>query len=86
MIDLFGKEGRAPGLRALPEPFSLNLFDAAAEHAAIASFRPVSQERAEILAPDPVAGLIGSCIVCGTRLALLVTTGRTEFACPRCEG
>lgn len=48
-IDLFGNERPA---QAGPETaIVLNLFDAAAETAALASGRPKSQERAEITSP-----------------------------------
>lgn len=49
--DLFGGEGLAPAAPA-PAPVVLNLFDAAAERAALASGRPKSQERVILVAGD----------------------------------
>lgn len=49
MLDLFGNEHPEPADKA--QAVRLNLFDAAAEAKAMLSQRPVSQERAEILAP-----------------------------------
>jgi hypothetical protein len=60
-VDLFGDE--RPIARAQARPVSLNLFDSAAEVHALASGRPRSQERTELLAP---AGL--SCL-CGRSLS-----------------
>lgn len=48
-LDLFGNEHPEQGERA--KAIALDLFDAAAEAKAMASQRPVSQERAEIIAP-----------------------------------
>lgn len=57
MIDLFGNEVDEPTLPA-PAPKQLDLLTTAAELAAFASGRPLSQERAAIVAgdPDPVLG------------------------------
>jgi hypothetical protein len=53
MLDLFGDDRRPPAasLRPIPAPVALDLFSAAAERAALASGRPKSQERVEIVAP-----------------------------------
>jgi hypothetical protein len=50
-VDLFGNEGPLPrAMQRPPEPVTqLDLLDAAAERAALASGRPKSQERAEIV-------------------------------------
>lgn len=54
MTDLFGNDRRLPiaALRPVDSPIRLNLFDAAAEARALCSGRPLSQERAEIVAPQ----------------------------------
>jgi hypothetical protein len=53
-LDLFGTERGAPArsLRPLEAPVALDLFSAAAETRALRSGRPLSQERAEIVAPQ----------------------------------
>lgn len=48
---LFGEEVPVAGLPS-PRAVALDLFDAAAERRALESGRPVSQERAELVAPD----------------------------------
>ncbi len=50
MTDLFGNEGRAPRLSLRPAApiIALDLFDHAAERAALTSGRPKSQERIEL--------------------------------------
>jgi hypothetical protein len=50
--DLFGNETPPPGLRPERPATQLELIDAAAERAALASGRPKSQERIEILYPE----------------------------------
>jgi hypothetical protein len=55
VTDLFGNESPAPRSSVtVPAPIALELFDHAAERAAIASGRAVSQERAELIAPGTV--------------------------------
>jgi len=60
--DLFG-EDRLPPLRSLPAPVAVDLFSAAAESAALASGRPKSQERAEILARGGPTAFAASALV-----------------------
>ena len=51
MTDLFGNESAPAWLRASAPAVATSLFDAAAERAAFASGRPVSQERTRITHP-----------------------------------
>lgn len=65
MLDLFGNDRPYCALQAAPA-VQLGLVEHAAEHAALRSGRPVSQERCEILAPIErerceAAGERGSC-------------------------
>ena len=53
MTDLFGNDHPDQGA-AVKAAAALSLFDATAERLALASGRPVSQERGELLFPSPV--------------------------------
>lgn len=65
MTDLFGHESRLPraALRPVEPPVRLSLFDHAAEVRALRSGRPLSQERAEIVAPAIAADSLGGASV-----------------------
>lgn len=52
MLDLFGNEGWGPTLPPEPEPFAPTLFDHVAERDAIATGKPVSQVRTELVHGD----------------------------------
>lgn len=78
MFDLFGNE-RVQSKTA--KPIALDLFGAAAERKALKSGRPVSQERTEILKPEPWSAPI--CPTHGSPL-LLEGGGKRQYSCPRC--
>lgn len=82
MIDLFGNERRETIAPPAP-PKQLDLIDAAAERAALASGRPKSQERARILAPRGEEWKPPTCNECGGQLFLEAGPGR-NYSCPRC--
>lgn len=79
MHDLFGNE--RPASAPIGKPIGLDLFNAAAEKKAMTSGRPVSQEKAEILAPNPVTTPV--CPVHGIPM-LLESGGAHKYCCLRC--
>lgn len=83
MLDLFGNERPAPGTGSRSKPAQLDLLDAAAERAAMASGLPKSQERARLVAPAGEEWAPPTCADCGGRLLLEAGGGR-KFSCPRC--
>ncbi len=79
MLDLFGNDRPQPRSRKT-SAHQLDLLDVAAERAALASGRPKSQERAELVAPQWEAPTCGKC----GGLLLLEAGGARRFSCPRC--
>ena len=85
MKDLFGNEGPPArgSLRPVPAAAQPDLFTAAAESHAIASGRPVSQERIRVLYPGADGAAYGAGYRCLHDHPLVKRAG--GLVCPECD-